>query len=85
MCYESDLFLAPGAARRLISSWVGIGLPWGIPKVFRRYVEGGLATYEEWSHLSLGPGYQRPGDGRPVPADDVRSWVRTCWSSPARR
>jgi glutaconate CoA-transferase subunit A len=54
MCYESELFLATGAATKLVSSWVGIGLRWGIPKVFREYVERDPAIYEEWSHLSFG-------------------------------
>ncbi|HLH64420.1 MAG TPA: CoA-transferase [Solirubrobacteraceae bacterium] len=54
MCYEAELFLASGAAAKLISSWVGIGLRWGIPKVFRSYVERDPAIYEEWSHLSFG-------------------------------
>jgi glutaconate CoA-transferase, subunit A len=54
MCYESELFLVSGAAKKLIASWVGIGLRWGIPKVFREYVERDPAIYEEWSHLSFG-------------------------------
>ena len=54
MCYESELFLATGAATKLVSSWVGIGLRWGIPKVFREYVERDPSVYEEWSHLSFG-------------------------------
>jgi glutaconate CoA-transferase subunit A len=54
MCYESELFLASGAASKLVSSWVGIGLRWGIPKVFREYVERDPSIYEEWSHLSFG-------------------------------
>jgi glutaconate CoA-transferase, subunit A len=54
MCYESELFLASGAAAKLVSSWVGIGLRWGIPKVFREYVERDPSIYEEWSHLSFG-------------------------------
>ncbi len=65
MCYESELFLATGAANALVSSWVGIGLPWGIPKVFRSYVESGRASYEEWSHLSLGLRYQAAAMGVP--------------------
>jgi glutaconate CoA-transferase subunit A len=65
MCFESDLFLVRRAARHLVSSWVGIGLPWGTPKVFRRYVEGGLATYEEWSHLTLGLRYTAAAMGVP--------------------
>lgn len=54
MCYEAELFLATGAATRLVSSWVGIGLRWGIPRVFREYVERDPSVYEEWSHLSFG-------------------------------
>jgi glutaconate CoA-transferase subunit A len=54
MCYESELFLATGAAGKLIASWVGIGWWWGIPKVFREYVERDPSAYEEWSHLSFG-------------------------------
>jgi len=54
MCFESELFLVRGAATKLISSWVGIGLRWGTPKVFRQYVERDPAIYEEWSHLSFG-------------------------------
>ena len=46
--------LATGAATKLVSSWVGIGLRWGIPKVFREYVERDPSIYEEWSHLSFG-------------------------------
>ncbi len=54
MCYEAELFLATGAARKLVASWVGIGLRWGVPKVFRQYVERDPSMYEEWSHLSFG-------------------------------
>ena len=53
-CYEADLFLATGMADRIVTSWVGIGLPWGLSPVLRHYVEKGLAAYEEWSHLALG-------------------------------
>jgi glutaconate CoA-transferase subunit A len=65
MCYESELYLARGAATTLVSSWVGIGLPWGTSKVFRRHVEQGLATYEEWSHLALGLRYTAGAMGVP--------------------
>ncbi len=54
MCYEAELFFVEGAADRIVSSWVGIGLRWGIPKVFRHFIENDLASYEEWSHLSFG-------------------------------
>jgi glutaconate CoA-transferase, subunit A len=54
MCYEAELFLVRGAAAKLMTSWVGIGLPWGIPRVFRELVERDPSLYEEWSHLSFG-------------------------------
>ncbi|HEX6021708.1 MAG TPA: CoA-transferase [Solirubrobacter sp.] len=54
MCYEAELFLVRGAAANLMAAWVGIGLPWGIPRVFRSYVERDPSIYEEWSHLSFG-------------------------------
>lgn len=54
MCYEAELFLATGAASKLVSSWVGIGLKWGIPKVFREHAERDPSVYEEWSHLAFG-------------------------------
>ena len=53
-CYEIELFLATGAAERIVTSWVGIGLQWGLAPVFRHYVETGQAIYEEWSHLAIG-------------------------------
>lgn len=65
MCYEAELFLVRGAAVKLVTSWVGIGLPWGIPKVFRRYVERDPSAYEEWSHLSLGLRFQAAAMGVP--------------------
>ncbi|HEU4978301.1 MAG TPA: CoA-transferase [Solirubrobacteraceae bacterium] len=54
MCYEAELFLVRGAAAKLMTSWVGIGLPWGIPRVFREFAERDPSIYEEWSHLSFG-------------------------------
>ncbi len=65
MCFESELFLASGAAGKLVSSWVGIGLKWGIPKVFREYVERDPSLYEEWSHLSFGLRFLAASMGMP--------------------
>jgi glutaconate CoA-transferase subunit A len=64
-CYEAELFLVAGAARGIVTSWVGIGLPWGISRVVRELVEGGRATYEEWSHLALGLRYKAGAMGVP--------------------
>jgi glutaconate CoA-transferase, subunit A len=65
MCYESELFLATGAANKLISSWVGIGLRWGLLKVFRQYVERDPSIYEEWSHLTFGLRFLAASMGMP--------------------
>lgn len=63
--YEVDLLLATGTADKLVTSWVGIGLQWGLSQVLRHYVEGGLAVYEEWSHLALGLRYKAGAMGVP--------------------
>lgn len=54
MCYEGEMFLASGASTHLMTSWMGIGLPWGISRILRKYVESGRAEFEEWSHLADG-------------------------------
>jgi glutaconate CoA-transferase subunit A len=64
-CYEAELFLVAGAAGGIVTSWVGIGLPWGISRVVRELVEDGRATYEEWSHLALGLRYKAAAMGVP--------------------
>jgi glutaconate CoA-transferase subunit A len=64
-CYEAELFLATGMARGIVTSWVGIGHGWGLAKVVRSYVERGLATFEEWSHLGLGLRYKAGAMGVP--------------------
>jgi glutaconate CoA-transferase, subunit A len=64
-CYEAELFLVAGAARGIVTSWVGIGLPWGISRVMRHYVESGEVRFEEWSHLGLGLRYRAAAMGVP--------------------
>ena len=64
-CYEVELLLATGAVGRIVTSWVGIGLRWGLPRVLRHYVEQGLAVYEEWSHLAIGLRYKAGAMGVP--------------------
>ncbi len=63
--FEMELLLASGTASRLVTTWVGIGLKWGLPLVLRHYVENGLATYEEWSHLAIGLRYRAGAMGVP--------------------
>ena len=64
-CYEIELFLVTGALDRLVTSWVGIGTPWGLPRIFRHYVESGQASYDEWSHLAIGLRYKAGAMGVP--------------------
>jgi glutaconate CoA-transferase, subunit A len=64
-CYEAELFLVTGAADRIVTSWMGIGLRWGLSPVLRSYVEGGLASYDEWSHLAIGLRYKAGAMGVP--------------------
>ena len=64
-CYEAELFLVRGAASTIVTSWMGIGIPWGISKILRRYVEDGSALYQEWSHLGIGLRFQAAAMGLP--------------------
>ena len=65
MCYEGELFMVAGAARELVASWMGIGLPWGLSRVLREFVEGGHARLQEWSHLAMGLRYRAGAMGVP--------------------
>ncbi len=65
MCYEGELFLAAGASREIVTSWVGIGLPWGLSRIVREFVEGGQARFDEWSHLAIGLRYHAGAMGVP--------------------
>jgi glutaconate CoA-transferase, subunit A len=64
-CYEIELLLSTGALDRIVTSWVGIGLPWGLAPIFRHYVERGEASYDEWSHLAMGLRYKAGAMGVP--------------------
>ena len=64
-CYEIELLLATGALDRIVTSWVGIGLPWGLPPIFRHYAESGQVRYDEWSHLAMGLRYKAGAMGVP--------------------
>ena len=65
MCYEGEWFIAAQAVETLVSSWFGIGLPWGLSRVFRQAVEGGQVRFEEWSHLALGLRFRAGAMGVP--------------------
>jgi glutaconate CoA-transferase, subunit A len=65
MCYEAEMFFAAEASRGIVTSWVGIGLPWGLSRIVREFVEGGRARFEEWSHLAMGLRYHAAAMGVP--------------------
>jgi glutaconate CoA-transferase subunit A len=65
MCYEGEWYLAAGAAHEVVTSWFGIGLPWGLSRILREQVEGGTVRYEEWSHLAMGLRYRAAAMGVP--------------------
>jgi glutaconate CoA-transferase subunit A len=65
MCYEGELFMAAGAVIKLVTSWFGIVLPWGLSRKLREEVEGSRVQFEEWSHLGLGLRYRAGAMGVP--------------------
>ena len=65
MCYEGELFMVAGSTQDIITSWIGIGLPWGLSRVVREFVEGGRARLDEWSHLAMGLRYRAGAMGVP--------------------
>jgi len=65
MCTEGELMMAAGAVERVVTAWMSIGLPWGVSKVMRHYVETGKVAMEEWSHLALGLRFRAAAMGLP--------------------
>jgi glutaconate CoA-transferase subunit A len=65
MCTEGELMMVAGAVDRVMTAWMSIGLPWGVSKVMREYVEGGKVRFEEWSHLALGLRFRAAAMGVP--------------------
>lgn len=65
MSYEGEWAVVAGAADKLVTSWMGIGLPWGLSRVQREYVESGRIEFEEWSHLALGLRFRAAAMGVP--------------------
>ena len=69
MCTEGEFMMAAGAVERVMTAWMSIGLPWGVSKIMRHYVESGAVALEEWSHLALGLRFRAAAMGVPfVPA-----------------
>lgn len=65
MCTEGELMMVAGAVERVLTAWMSIGLPWGVSKVMRHYVESGAVAFEEWSHLALGLRFRAAAMGVP--------------------
>jgi len=65
MCYEGEWFMAVGAVHTIVTSWLGIGLPWGISRILREQAEAGQIRIEDWSHMGLGLRYRAGAMGVP--------------------
>ena len=65
MCNEGEFMMVAGAVERVVTSWMSIGLPWGVSKIMRHYVETGAVALEEWSHLALGLRFRAAATGVP--------------------
>ncbi len=65
MCYEGEWGMVSGAVDKVVTSWMGIGLPWGLSRIQREFVEAGRVEFEEWSHLGLGLRYRAAAMGVP--------------------
>jgi glutaconate CoA-transferase subunit A len=65
MCTEGEFMMVAGAVERVVTSWMSIGLPWGVSKIMREHVESGKVAFEEWSHLALGLRFRAAAMGVP--------------------
>ena len=65
MCTEGEFMMTAGVVDRVVTAWMSIGLPWGVSKIMRHYVESGKVALEEWSHLALGLRFRAAGMGMP--------------------
>ncbi len=63
--FESELLIVSGAARKFITAWFSVGVPWGVSRILRNFVERGEIQMEEWSHLGLALRYQAAAMGVP--------------------
>src|SRR5439155_19103533 len=62
---EAELLMVGGATRHLVTSWQGLGVPWGLSRVLREEVEGGRVKFEEWSHFAMGLRFRAAAMGVP--------------------
>lgn len=72
-CYEAELFLSTGQTTAIETSWMGFGGRWGMSRIMRDAVEGGEATFLEYSHLGIAMRYRAGAMG--VPYVPMRSML----------
>jgi glutaconate CoA-transferase subunit A len=65
MCTEGEFMMVAGAVDKVLTAWMSIGLPWGVSKIMREFVERGTVPLEEWSHLALGLRFRAAAMGLP--------------------
>ena len=65
MCTEGEFMMVAGAVQKVVTAWMSIGLPWGVSRIMREYVESGRVPLEEWSHLALGLRFRAAAMGLP--------------------
>jgi glutaconate CoA-transferase, subunit A len=65
MCTEGEFLMVTGGVERVVTAWMSIGLPWGVSRILRHYVESGQVALEEWSHLALGLRFRAAAMGVP--------------------
>ena len=41
MCTEGEFLMVTGGVERVVTAWMSIGLPWGVSRILRHYVESG--------------------------------------------
>jgi glutaconate CoA-transferase subunit A len=62
---EAELLMIGGATTHLITSWQGLGVPWGLSRILREEVENGRVRFEEWSHFAMGLRFRAAAMGLP--------------------
>src|SRR3989442_12971588 len=64
-CTEGESLMVAGAVERIVTAWMSIGLPWGVSKILRHFVESGRFPLEDWRHLAPGLRFRAPAMGLP--------------------
>jgi glutaconate CoA-transferase subunit A len=62
---EAELLMSGDATNHLVTSWQGLGVPWGLSRILRDHVENGRVRFEEWSHFAMGLRFRAAAMGVP--------------------